>query len=209
MFGYVNYLNYICKKKGSTIMDIFFKNERDIKWKDVNGTDGKYLISNEARIINKRPHWGHLKCDDDYKPREIEISDIYQVLFVLDNGRHLKKSIWSLMREHFPELCMSDKEMEELRNRIEYQDSITLDEETFNRIIFPNEVVVLYDTTSNSRKPYRKPRKMTFDNGKITFFKNRTYCGLGTRNVIYFRNHLPKNGKPYEVSNGSREKKKK
>lgn len=181
-------------------MEIFFKNEREREWRDIKGTDGKYIISNDALIVNTKPHKGHMKCDDMYVPREIEISDIFTVLLVLDNGKHISKSIWTLMKENWPELFMGKEEMQDLRNRIEYQDSITLDEETFNRIIFPNEVLVLYDTTSNSKKPYRKPRKLSFKNGKITFFKNRTYCGIGTRNIIVFRNNLPKNGKAYVVS---------
>lgn len=177
-------------------------------WKEIPNYDGRYLINVEGDVMDLRPE----KSDDQHWTTPIEyrmlISNTGKVALVKD-GKQYSKKIVLLLKEVFKDLLlMSEEEIEQLKQKAKTQDSITYTIEDFNKLIYPNKVLRLYDKTYNMshhlnpkdrRKTlWKKPNVVHVNNGKIIIKKGHTYFGYGLTNLIYVKDMIPYNGKPME-----------
>ena len=177
-------------------------------WKEIPNYDGRYLINIEGDIMDLRPE----RCDDQHWTTPIEyrmlVSNTGQVSLG-KNGKYRQKKIILLLKEVFSDLLlMSEEEIDLLKEKARTQDSITYTIEDFNKLIYPNKVIKLYDKTYNvshhidpkdRRKTlWRKPNVVPMTNGKILIKKGHTYFGYGLTNLIYIKDMIPHNGKPME-----------
>ena len=175
-------------------------------WKEIPNYDGRYLINVEGDVMDLRPE----KSDDQHWTTPIEyrmlISNTGKVALVKD-GKQYSKKIVLLLKEVFKDLLlMSEEEIEQLKQKAKTQDSITYTIEDFNKLIYPNKVLRLYDKTYNMshhlnpkdrRKTlWKKPNVVHVNNGKIIIKKGHTYFGYGLTNLIYIKDMIPYNGKP-------------
>ena len=162
--------------------------------------DSRYLIDLEGRIIDTRPvHY--LEDDKDWR----FVHTKYGKVGLTKNGVQRIYSIVNLIKSAFPEVTISDVELNDIKQRVECQDSILYDIKTFNRFIFPNEIIKIFDKTWNKthkKKMWKKPSPVTIRNGKILIKKNHIYFGWGTTHLIRIKgNCLPYNGKSFEETN--------
>lgn len=175
-------------------------------WKEIPNYDGRYLINVEGDVMDLRPE----KSDDQHWTTPIEyrmlISNTGKVALVKD-GKQYSKKIVLLLKEVFKDLLlMSEEEIDLLKEKAKTQDSITYTIEDFNKLIYPNKLIKLYDKTYNvshhidpkdrRRTLWRKPNVVPMTNGKILIKKGHTYFGYGLTNLIYIKDMMPYNGKP-------------
>lgn len=185
------------------------RGHKDMEWKEIPNYEGRYIINIDGDVIDLRPE----RNDDQHWTTKIE-----QRYLKTNNGyvnltrgtQQKSKKINVLLRELFEEeLLMSKEEMSELEEKAMTQDSITYTIEDFNRIIWPNKLLKLYDKTYNvshhldkkdRRKTlWRKPLEVPVKDGKILIKNGHTYFGYGLTNLIYInRCMIPRNGKPFE-----------
>lgn len=162
-------------------------------FREIPNFEGRYLIDLEGRIIDTNPYFFN-------EWRFIETSR--GRVGLMKEGKQRTYYIVNLIKSTFPEVSISDDELNEIKQRVEYQDSITLDIDTFNKFIFPNKIIKIFDKTWNKthkKKDWKKPSPVTIRNGKILIKKNHIYFGYGTRGLIYIKsNCLPYNGKQFE-----------
>ena len=177
-------------------------------WIEIPKYDGRYLINIEGDVKDLQPK----KSDDQHwtTPIEFRILRCCNGIVTLEkNGRYKQKKIILLLKEVFKDLLvMSEEEIELLREKARTQDSITYSIEDFNKLIYPNKVIKLYDKTYNvshhidpkdRRKTlWRKPNAVPMTNGKILIKKGHTYFGYGLTNLIYIKDMIPYNGKPMQ-----------
>jgi len=178
------------------------------EWKTIPNYDGRYIININGDIMDLRPE----RCDDQHWTTPIEyrmlVSNTGQVSLG-KNGKYKQKKIILLLKEVFKDLLiMSEEEIDLLKEKAKTQDSITYSIEDFNKIIYPNKLLKLYDKTYNMshhidpkdrRKTlWRKPNAVPMTNGKILIKKGHTYFGYGLTNLIYIKDMIPYNGKPME-----------
>ena len=184
---------FIIKK---LFMKALFNTSAPKQWRYIEDTNERYIISTDGIVIDLKPQIGPL--DEELRePREIDFqeqTDSYNI------GKKTK-GIYPLLRKTFPEYyTVSEEELNNLRQRAETQQSITYNVDLFNRLIFPNTLLAIYDTTCNkvqflkNEKPSRVRIK---DNGSFTLYKDRTYFGIGTKNIIHFDNLIPSNAKSW------------
>lgn len=177
-------------------MKALFNTSAPKQWRYIEDTNERYIISTDGIVIDLKPQIGPL--DEELRePREIDFqeqTDSYNI------GKKTK-GIYPLLRKTFPEYyTVSEEELNNLRQRAETQQSITYNVDLFNRLIFPNTLLAIYDTTCNkvqflkNEKPSRVRIK---DNGSFTLYKDRTYFGIGTKNIIHFDNLIPSNAKSW------------
>ena len=177
-------------------------------WKEIPNYDGRYLINIQGDVMDLRPE----KSDDQHWTTPIEyrmlVSNTGQVSLV-KNGKYTFKKVVLLLKEVFNDLLlMSEEEIEALKEKARTQDSITYTIEDFNKLIYPNKLLKLYDKTYNvshhidpkdrRRTLWRKPNVVPMTNGKILIKKGHTYFGYGLKNLIYIKDMIPYNGKPME-----------
>ena len=162
--------------------------------------DSRYLIDLEGRIIDTRPvHY--LEDDKDWR----FVHTKYGKVGLTKNGVQRIYSIVNLIKSAFPEVTISEGELNDIKQRLENQDTITFDIDTFNRFIFPNKIIKLFDKTYNvyhKKKEWKKPLPVSIHNGKILLKKGHYYFGWGTTHLIRIKgNCLPYNGKQFEETN--------
>ena len=178
-------------------------------WKEIPDYDGRYMINIEGDVMDLRPE----KSDDQHWTTPIEyrmlVSNTGQVSLV-KNGKQYSKKIVLLLKEVFKDLLLlSEEEIELLKEKGRTQDSITYTIDEFNKLIYPNKVLKMYDKTYNvshhidpkdrRRTLWRKPNVVPITNGKILIKKGHTYFGYGLKNLIYInKDMIPYNGKPME-----------
>ena len=134
------------------IMKALFNTSAPKQWRYIEDTHERYIISTDGTVIDLKPQIGPL--DEELRePREIDFqeqTDSYNI-------NRKTKGIYPLLKKTFPEYyTVTEEEMEDLKQRAETQQSITYNVDLFNRLIFPNTLLTIYDTTCN----------------KVQFFKN-------------------------------------
>jgi hypothetical protein len=166
------------------------------EFREIIGFNGRYLIDLEGRIIDTTPYFYN-----EYRFLRTK----YGKVGLMKEGKERTYLIVNLIKSAFPEVTISDVELNDIKQRVECQDSILYDIKTFNRFIFPNEIIKIFDKTWNKthkKKMWKKPSPVTIRNGKILIKKNHIYFGWGTRGLIYIKsNCLPYNGKQFEETN--------
>lgn len=177
-------------------------------YRPIKDTDERYVINEEGIVLDTQPYYmEHMEWQwetiDPTQPREVQVTDGY-IHCIKSNGKQTMYSISKILRETFPELYQIT---EESKQRIinsfnnEKQDTYTISLKDFNKMIYPNELIKIYDTTANKDKniKWKKPTVINPNaRGFIVLHKGRKYFGLGTRNIIHFNaNGLPYNAKPW------------
>ena len=175
-------------------------------YKEIANTNGRYLISEDGRVLDTTPFYmEHMEWQwesiDPTQPREVTVTED-NFFYIKDNGRITFRNINSVLKETFPELyTLSDNIKQRIISSYENKETKTysISLRDFNKLIFPNELIQIYDTTCNKQKPYKKPTIIKpNEKGIVTLRKNRKYFGIGTRNIIHFDNQgLPKNAKSW------------
>ena len=183
-------------------------------YRPIKDTNERYIINEDGIVIDTHPaYMEHMEWQwefDPTQPREVTITE-EKFCYVKDNGKQITKTIHSILRETFPELYQIS---DESKQRIivsylnEEQSTYAISLKDFNKMIYPNELIKIYDTTANKDKN-RKWKKPTVINpnarGYIVLHKGRKYFGLGTRNIIHFNaNGLPYNAKEWAEPISSR-----
>ena len=179
------------------------------EWRTIPNYDGRYLINIEGDIMDLRP----TKSDDQHwtTPTECRmlISSTGSVSLNKD-GKQYTRKIVLLLKDVFKDLLLlSEEEIDLLKQKAKTQDSITYTVAQFNKLIYPNKLLKLYDKTYNvshhidpkdRRKTlWKKPNVVPMTNGKILIKKGHTYFGYGLTNLIYInKDMIPYNGKPME-----------
>ena len=177
-------------------------------YRPIKDTNERYIINEEGIVIDTQPYYmEHMEWQwetiDPTQPREVQVTDGY-VHCIKSNGKQTMYSISKILRETFPELYqISDESKQRIINSFnnEKQDTYTISLKDFNKMIYPNELIKIYDTTANKDKniKWKKPTVINPNaRGFIVLHKGRKYFGLGTRNIIHFdENGLPVNAKPW------------
>lgn len=177
-------------------------------YRPIKGTNERYIINEEGIVIDTQPYYmEHMEWQwesiDPTQPREVQVTDGY-VHCIKSNGKQTMYSISKILRETFPELYqITDESKQRIINSFnnEKQDTYTISLKDFNKMIYPNELIKIYDTTANKGKniKWKKPTVINPNaRGFIVLHKGRKYFGLGTRNIIHFNaNGLPYNAKPW------------
>ena len=108
----------------------------------------------------------------------------------------------ALQLQLFPELYgISRSRVSEIKRIIDTCRGISYDIDEFNRLIFPNKLINLYDKGTddewrrNKREKYNwlRPRKVKIEDGRVTLYANHNYFGLGTRTFIHIKDCYPFN----------------
>lgn len=176
-------------------------------YRPIKDTNERYIINEEGIVIDTQPYYmEHMEWQwefDPTQPREVQVTDGY-IHCIKSNGKQTMYSISKILRETFPELYqISDESKQRIINSFnnEKQDTYTISLKDFNKMIYPNELIKIYDTTANKYKniKWKKPTVINPNaRGFIVLHKGRKYFGLGTRNIIHFNaNGLPYNAKPW------------
>ena len=177
-------------------------------YRPIKGTNERYIINEKGIVIDTQPYYmEHMEWQwetiDPTQPREVTITE-ERFCHVKDNGKFITKNICSILKETFPELYqISDENKQRIIDSYlnEKQKTYSISLKDFNKMIYPNELIKIYDTTANKDKN-RKWKKPTVINpnekGMIVLRKGRKYFGVGTRNIIHFdKNGLPVNAKSW------------
>lgn len=177
-------------------------------YRPIKGTNERYIINEEGIVIDTQPYYmEHMEWQwesiDPTQPREVTITE-ERFCYFKDNGKYNTKNIHSILKETFPELYQITDEskqriIDSFKNEKQKTYSISLKD--FNKMIYPNELIKVYDTTCNKEKG-KKWKKPTIirpnEKGMVVLRKGRKYFGVGTRNIIHFdENGLPTNAKPW------------
>lgn len=176
-------------------------------YRPIKGTNERYIINEEGIVIDTQPYYmEHMEWQwefDPTQPREVQVTDGY-IHCIKSNGKQTMYSISKILRETFPELYqISEESKQRIINSFnnEKQDTYSISLKDFNKMIYPNELIKIYDTTANKDKniKWKKPTVINPNaRGFIVLHKGRKYFGLGTRNIIHFNaNGLPYNAKPW------------
>lgn len=187
-------------------------------WREVPDTGGRYLcnklgevkdtspktkyIDSEFQIESENDQWRYVPLSSDGWYRGIKLEDGSLKSFKPER----------LMLELFPELYFIGKNrLKEIANSIKVCGQFTYDVEEFNRIIFPNRLIQLYDKGTKREWNYNKdytfgwwaPKKVPVINGKFTLRNDHLYVGIGERNIIGVDKSFPFNSYAWWVSNKS------
>ena len=171
------------------------QNQKDMKkeFREIPDFKGRYLIDLEGRIIDTTPYF--------YKKYRF-LRTKYGKVGLMKEGKERTYLIVNLIKSAFPEVTISEKELNDIKQRLENQDTITFDIDTFNKFIFPNKILKLFDKTYNvyhKKKEWKKPLPVSIHNGKILLKKGHYYFGWGTTHLIRIKgNCIPQNGKQFE-----------
>ena len=183
-------------------------------YRPIKDTNERYIINEEGIVIDTHPaYMEHIEWQwefDPTQPREVTITE-ERFCYVLNNGKKVIKNIFSILTETFPELYqISNESKQRIIDSYNKQDTktYTISIKDFNRLIYPNELIQIYDTTCNKERG-RKWKKPTIirpnEKGNVVLRKNRRYFGLGTRNIIHFDEQgLPYNAKEWAEPISSR-----
>lgn len=184
-------------------------------YRPIKGTNERYVINEEGIVIDTHPaYMEHMEWQwetiDPTQPREVTITEERFCCFK-DNGKYNTKNIHSILKETFPELYqITDESKQRIIDSYlnEKQKTYSISLKDFNKMIYPNELIKIYDTTNNKEKG-RKWKKPTLirpnERGMVVLRKGRRYFGLGTRNIIHFdENGLPYNTKEWAEPISSR-----
>ena len=176
-------------------------------YRPIKDTNERYIIYEEGIVLDTQPYYmEHMEWQwetiDPTQPREVTITE-ERFCYIKDNGKTAIKNIHSILRETFPELYQISDENKQriIDSYLKDQKTYSISLKDFNKMIYPNELIKVYDTTNNKEKG-RKWKKPTIirpnEKGMVVLRKGRRYFGLGTRNIIHFdENGLPVNAKPW------------
>lgn len=176
-------------------------------YRPIKDTNERYIINEEGIVIDTQPYYmEHMEWQwetiDPTQPREVTITE-ERFCYIKDNGKPAIKNIHSILKETFPELYQISDENKQriIDSYLRDQKTYSINIKDFNRLIYPNELIHIYDTTNNKEKG-RKWKKPTIirpnERGMVVLRKGRRYFGIGTRNIIHFdENGLPVNAKPW------------
>lgn len=176
-------------------------------YRPIKDTDERYVINEEGIVLDTQPYYmEHMEWQwetiDPTQPREVTITE-ERFCYIKDNGKTAIKNIHSILKETFPELFQISDESKQriIDSYLRDQKTYSISLKDFNKMIYPNELIKIYDTTNNKEKG-RKWKKPTIirpnERGMVVLRKGRRYFGLGTRNIIHFdENGLPVNAKPW------------
>lgn len=176
-------------------------------YRPIKDTNERYIINEEGIVLDTQPYYmEHMEWQwetiDPTQPREVTITE-ERFCYIKDNGKPAIKNIHSILKETFPELYQISDENKQriIDSYLKDQKTYSINIKDFNRLIYPNELIHIYDTTNNKEKG-RKWKKPTIirpnERGMVVLRKGRRYFGLGTRNIIHFdENGLPVNAKPW------------
>lgn len=180
---------------------------KKMDFRPIEGTNGRFVISAEGIVMDMHPSymdhldWGW-ETIDPTQPREVSIcKDLFS--YTTSDGKERKRNLFTVIKETFPDMYeISDESRERIlssfANDAQRTYSISLDD--FNRLIYPNELIHLYDTTCNSERGRQKKPSVIRPNAKgmIVLKKGRKYFGIGRRNLIHFGSDgLPYNANPW------------
>lgn len=184
-------------------------------YRPIKDTNERYIINEEGIVLDTQPYYmEHMEWQwetiDPTQPREVTITE-ERFCYIKDNGKPAIKNIHSILRETFPELYqISDENKQRIINSyLKDQKTYSINIKDFNKMIYPNELICIYDKTFNAERhidPYDRRRRLwkkptiirPNEKGMVVLRKGRKYFGMGTRNIIYFNeNGLPYNAKPW------------
>lgn len=176
-------------------------------YRPIKDTNERYIINEEGIVIDTHPaYMEHMEWQwefDPTQPREVTITE-ERFCYFKDNGKYNTKNIHSILKETFPELYqISDESKQRIIDSFknEKQKTYSISLKDFNKMIYPNELIKVYDTTNNKEKgkKWKKPTVIRpNEKGMVVLRKGRRYFGVGTRNIIHFdENGLPINAKPW------------
>ena len=174
-------------------------------YRPIKDTNERYIINEEGIVLDTQPYYmEHMEWQwefDPTQPREVTITE--ERFYYIKNGKPAINNIHSILKETFPELYQISDENKQriIDSYLKDQKTYSINIKDFNRLIYPNELIHIYDTTYNKEKG-RKWKKPTIirpnERGMVVLRKGRRYFGLGTRNIIHFdENGLPVNAKPW------------
>lgn len=184
-----------------------YKHNENNMYRPIKGTNERFIINEKGIVLDTRPgYMEHMEWQWDFdptQPREVTITEEYFCI-VKDKGKYIMTNIHSILKQTFPELYqISEEKKQRIINSYlnENQKTYSISLDDFNKLIYPNKLIKLYETTAKGIKG-RKWEKPTIikpnENGMIVLKKGRKYFGLGTRNVIHFdENGLPFNAKSW------------
>ena len=176
-------------------------------YRPIKDTNERYIINEEGIVIDTHPaYMEHMEWQwefDPNQPREVTITE-ERFSITKSNGKIILKNIFNALKETFPELFqITEENKQRIINSFENEDQKTysINIKDFNKMIYPNELIHIYDTTCNKEKG-RKWKKPTIirpnEKGNVVLRKGRKYFGLGTRNIIHFDSRgLPYNAKSW------------
>lgn len=177
-------------------------------YRPIKDTNERYIINEEGIVIDTQPYYmEHMEWQwesiDPTQPREVTITE-ERFCYFKDNGKYNTKNIHSILKETFPELYqITDESKQRIIDSYlnEKQKTYSISLKDFNKMIYPNELIKVYDTTCNKEKgkKWKKPTVIRpNEKGMVVLRKGRKYFGVGTRNIIHFdENGLPTNAKPW------------
>lgn len=176
-------------------------------YRPIKDTNERYIINEDGIVIDTHPaYMEHMEWQwefDPTQPREVTITE-ERFCYFKDNGKYNTKNIHSILKETFPELYqISDESKQRIIDSYlnEKQKTYSISLKDFNKMIYPNELIKVYDTTCNKErgKKWKKPTVIRpNEKGMVVLRKGRRYFGVGTRNIIHFdENGLPVNAKPW------------
>ena len=183
-------------------------------YRPIKDTNERYIINEEGIVLDTQPYYmEHMEWQwetiDPTQPREVTITE-ERFCYIKDNGKTAIKNIHSILRETFPELYQISDENKQriIDSYLKDQKTYSISLKDFNKMIYPNELIKVYDTTNNKEKG-RKWKKPTIirpnERRMVVLRKGRRYFGLGTRNIIHFDEQgLPYNAKEWAEPISSR-----
>lgn len=176
-------------------------------YRPIKDTNERFIINEEGKVLDTQPYYReHMEWQweiDPTQPREVTITK-GRFTYVKDNGKRTTNDIHFILKQTFPELYqISEQKKQRIIDSYKKQDSKTysININDFNRLIYPNELIKIYDTTNNKEKGRKWKKPIIIrpnEKGIIVLRKGRRYFGIGTRYIIHFNeNGLPKNSKPW------------
>ena len=139
-------------------------------------------------------------ADDLIKMTPLSVEGYYKIR--MTNGKQKCFRPDMLQLQLFPELyAISRSRVNEIKCIIKTCRGISYDIDEFNRLIFPNKLIHLYDKGTdeewkrNKKEKYNwlRPRRVKIEDGRFTLYGDHNYFGMGTRTFIHIKDCFPIN----------------
>lgn len=176
-------------------------------WREVPNTGGRYKCNSDGDVLDLSPRIKLIDndfeifiADDLTKMAPLSAEGYYKIR--MSDGKKKCFRPDALQLQLFPELyAISRSRVNQIKRIIDICRGISYDIDEFNRLIFPNKLINLYDKGTdeewkrNKREKHNwlRPRKVPIEDGRFTLYANHNYFGLGTRTFIHIKDCYPVN----------------